>query len=99
MLTNEDVQKLSEIVATKDDVTNLVTQLVTQKEFAEFREDADEKFDSLRMAIENLIISVDKLTKTVENLSQEYVFINSKLDRHEKWIQLLAEKLGVKLEY
>ncbi|MFH0820118.1 MAG: hypothetical protein V1892_03740 [bacterium] len=99
MLTNEDIQKLSEIVATKDDVTNLVTQLVTQKEFAEFREDADEKFDSLRMAIENLIISVDKLTKTVENLSQEYVFINSKLDRHEKWIQLLAEKLGVKLEY
>lgn len=68
MLTNEDIQKLSEIVATKDDV-----------------EELKEKTNSLEESIQTLIISVDKLTKTIENFNQEYVFTNSKLARHEKW--------------
>ena len=27
------------------------------------------------------------------------LLLRSKVDRHEKWIQQIAEKLGVKLEY
>jgi len=42
---------------------------------------------------------VDKLAKSVEDLHQEYIAITAKVDRHEKWIKQLADKLGIKLEY
>jgi len=49
--------------------------------------------------IQSLTIAIDKLVKAVENLRSEYFAIKSQLDRHEKWIHQIAEKLGIKLEY
>jgi tetrahydromethanopterin S-methyltransferase subunit G len=54
MLTDEDIKKIIEVVATKDDI---------------------------------------------EDLHQEFTAIAAKVDRHEKWIQQIAQKLGIKLEY
>jgi hypothetical protein len=43
--------------------------------------------------------SIDKYAKKVDDYYQEVVSMNSKLNRHEKWIQQLANKLDIKLEY
>ena len=47
----------------------------------------------------NLQSAVDSYAKRADAYFQEMVALSHKVDRHEKWIQQLAEKLGVKLEY
>lgn len=37
--------------------------------------------------------------KKIEDDYQEMVMMNQKLKRHEKWIQQIADKLEIKLEY
>lgn len=82
MLTQEDIQKIVEVVATKDDIKDLKQDV-----------------DSLKESVQSLIISVDKLVKAIDDLKTEYLAVTNKIDRHEKWIHQLAEKLGIKLEY
>jgi len=82
MLTNEDIQKISEVVATKEDVKELKQDI-----------------NNLRESIQALTVSVDRLVKAIEDLKQEYIAISSKVDRHEKWLHQIAEKLNIKLEY
>ena len=69
--------------------------VATKEEVKELEEDVD----SLRESIQALTVSVDKLVKAVTDMHQEYVVITGKVDRHEKWIQQIAEKVGVKLAY
>lgn len=99
MLTDEDIKKIiaaqEEIFVTKKDLA----KLATLEEFDEFKKEVKQEFTNLREAIQALTVSVDRLVKAVEDMHQEYVAITAKVDRHEKWIQRLAEKLGVKLEY
>ena len=46
-----------------------------------------------------LLTAVDTYAKKADTYFQEMVMLSHKVDRHEKWIRKLAEKLGVKLEY
>jgi len=85
--------------AQKEDLNNLASKLVTLEEFDLFKKDTKEEFNSIRESIQNLTNSIDKLVKAVTDLKTEYTVITSQLDRHEKWIQMLAEKIGTKLEY
>ena len=95
MLTQEDIQKLKEALATKEDLA----KLLTLEEFDQFRVEIRQDFGLLRESIQGLTISVDKLAKVVEDMHQEYVMITGKVDRHEKWFHQIADKLGIKLEY
>jgi len=99
MLTNEDIQKIieanRETFATKEDFY----KLATLEEFDQFRNEVKQEFSSLREVVQALSLAIDKLVKAVEDLSQEYVMITLKVDRHEKWLHQVAEKLGIKLEY
>lgn len=81
MLTNEDVKKLIEVFATRDEVA-------TKKDLEDIRQD----FVRLETA-------VDAYAKKADTYFQEMLMLAKKVDRHEKWIQQIAEKLGVKLEY
>ncbi len=81
MLTNEDIKKIVEVVATKEDINELKQDMA-----------------GLRESVQALTISVDKLVKAVDDLRTEYVAITNQINRHEKWIHQLAEKLGIKLE-
>jgi len=47
----------------------------------------------------DLQTSVDSYAKRADTYFQEMVALSHKVDRHEKWIHQVAEKLGVKLEY
>lgn len=82
MLTNEDIQKIVEVVATKEDIKDLKQDI-----------------DGLREQVQALTISVDKLVKAVDDLRTDYVAITNQVNRHEKWFQQIAGKLGIKLEY
>ncbi len=82
MLTSEDIQKLLEVLATKEDVREIRTGLADLKE-----------------TVHELVTAIDRLAKAVDDLRIEYSAMAMQLSRHEKWIQQLAEKLGIKLEY
>jgi uncharacterized coiled-coil DUF342 family protein len=46
-----------------------------------------------------LLNAVDTYAKKADTYFQEMVMLAHKVDRHEKWIRQIAEKLGIKLEY
>ncbi len=81
MLTNDDIGKLIEVFATKEDLKEAVKDLSTKKD------------------VNNLLNAVDAYAKKADTYFQEMVMLAHKVDRHEKWIQQIAEKLRVKLEY
>ncbi len=82
MLTNEDIQKIIAVVATKEDVRDLKQDV-----------------DGLRESVQALVLSIDKLVKATEELRTEYLTITNQINRHEKWVHQIADKLGIKLEY
>ena len=64
MLTDEDIKKLKEVVATKEDLA----KLLTLEEFSQFQKEVKQEFSDLREAIQALTVSVDKLAKAVDDL-------------------------------
>ena len=61
--------------------------------------DLRQGINGLRESVQALTISVDKLVGAVSDLKTEYTAITNQINRHEKWLHLVAEKLGIKLEY
>ena len=49
--------------------------------------------------INNLMDAVDSYAKKADAYFQEMVALTHKVDRHEKWLLQIADKLGLKLEY
>ena len=49
--------------------------------------------------VNNLLTSIDAYAKKADAYFQEMVMLAHKVERHEKWIRQIAEKLGIKLEY
>jgi archaellum component FlaC len=99
---NEDYKELIEYLdgkfqklATKEDLANFVSL----EEFDQFRKETNKNFSDLKESLNALTTSIDNLVKIVNDLTQEYASVTSKVDRHEKWLQQLAQKLDIKLEY
>ena len=79
-----------------------------EKNFSELIEYLDKKFSKIEDILEtkadksdldSLATAVDSYAKKADTYFQEMVALSHKVDRHEKWLLQLAEKLGVKLEY
>ena len=83
MLTNEDVKK---IVNANREV------FATKEDFSVFK-------DELRKDFSDLQTAVDSYAHKADAYFQEMVALAHKVDRHEKWLQQIADKIGVKLEY
>lgn len=43
--------------------------------------------------------AVDAYAKKADTFFQEMVMLAHKVDRHEKWLLQIADKLGIRLEY
>jgi uncharacterized coiled-coil DUF342 family protein len=56
----------------------------------------DQRFDEMKKDFVNLQTSVDAYAKKADTYFQEMVMLAHKVDRHEKWIRQIAEKLGIK---
>jgi len=64
----------------------------TKNEMQDFREEMQKNFSDLQTA-------VDAYAKKADAYFQEMVLLSHKVDRHEKWMHQIAEKLNLKLEY
>lgn len=76
------------------------------QDFSELIEYLDGKFNrvegeirDLKEGFVTLQTSVDEYAKKADVYFQEMTMMAQKIDRHEKWFQLVAEKLGIKLPY
>jgi len=97
MLIDKDIQKLTKVFSTKEDSnkasTTLLKEIFTIKNNLEsFKEETKENFN-------NLQTSIDSYAKKSDMYFQEMLLLATKVDRQEKWIHQLAEKLGVQLKY
>ncbi len=61
--------------------------------------DINQKFIEQKKEFNSLQTSVDAYAHRADAYFQEMVMLSHQYNRHEKWIQMLAEKLNVKLEY
>lgn len=59
----------------------------------------DERFKKLEENFDLLQKSVDSYAVRADKFFDELVMLSNKVDRHEKWLHQLADKLGIKLEY
>ena len=85
-----------EKTATKTDVRQLGTEIVGVKENIK---ELTIRMERVEESIHALTTTIDKLAKAVDDLRVEYSAIAMQMNRHEKWIQQIAEKLGMKLEH
>lgn len=77
---------------TQEDIKLMEKVFVTKPELQELR-------DEIRKGFSDLQESVDTYAKKADTYFQEMVMLSHKVDRHEKWLISIAEKLGMKLEY
>ncbi|MBU1045728.1 hypothetical protein KJ616_01240 [Patescibacteria group bacterium] len=79
---------------TEEDILKLIEVFVTKDDLKEAVRNLSTKGD-----FDNLLTSVDAYAKRADKYFQEMVMLTHKVDRHEKWIQQIAEKLDMKLSY
>ena len=84
MLDDKDIQKLIEVFPIKE-------ESVSKNDFESFQEEVRKSFSDLYSA-------VDAYAKKADTYFQEMVMLSHKVNRLEKWIQEIAEKVGIKLE-
>ncbi|MCX6743656.1 MAG: hypothetical protein NT116_05510 [Candidatus Parcubacteria bacterium] len=95
MLEDKDIQKLKEVFATKDDISNISRFILDVKdEAAIIKEEMAKKEDFVQLQT-----SVDNYAKKANDYFQEMAALNNKINRHENWIQQIANQLKINLEY
>ncbi|HCC60333.1 MAG: hypothetical protein A2402_01540 [Candidatus Staskawiczbacteria bacterium RIFOXYC1_FULL_37_43] len=77
----------------KEDFTELVEYL--DEKFGKVAEDFKELKDNFNL-LQN---SVDAYAVKADTYFQEMTMLSEKVNRHDKWLLQIAEKLGIKLEY
>ena len=83
MLTEEDIKKIIE----------------ANREVFPSKEDFESFKDELKQSFSDLQTSVDAYAKKADTYFQEMVVLSHKVERLEKWLQQIADKVGIKLEY
>ena len=58
----------------------------------------DGRFDEIKKDFVNLQTSVDAYAEKADTYFQEMVMLAHKVDKLEKWIHQIAEKVGLKLD-
>jgi len=76
------------------DIQKMIEVFLTRDEFNEAISNLATKED-----INKIYSAIDAYAKKADAYFQEMVMLSHKVDRHEKWIKQLADKLGLKLEY
>lgn len=76
------------------DIQKLIEVFATREEVATKKD-----LEEIRQDFVRLETAVDSYAKKADDYFKEMVALSHKVDRHEKWIQQIAEKLGIKLEY
>jgi len=96
MLTNEDIKNIieaqREIFLTKKDFVEVGNEIfLTKEEFESFKEELRKDFSDLQT-------SIDAYAQKADTYFQEMVMLAHKVDKLDKWVHQIAEKVGIKLE-
>lgn len=83
MLDDKDVEKL---------LLAMEIKFPTKVDFENFKDEYREDFSELQT-------SIDAYAHKADKYFQEMTMLTLKVDRHQKWLEKMAEKLGMKLEY
>jgi len=76
------------------DIQKLIEVFATREEVA-----TKQDLELVRQDFASLQTAVDAYAKKADAYFQEMVMLAHKVDRHEKWLKQIADKLGLKLEY
>ena len=78
---------------TSEDIRKLIEVFATKEDLKEAVKDLSTKKD-----VNNLINSVDAYMKLGKRYYQKMTVLNLRVDRLEKWIHQVAEKVGIELK-
>lgn len=78
----------------QNDIQKLIEVFPTKDEVVTKKD-----FEDLRADFRSLQSSVDAYATKVDTYFQEFLMLSHKVDRHEKWLLQIADKLGIKLDY
>lgn len=81
---------------TQDDIIKIIK---AQKEVFPAKEEFESFKEEIRKDFSDLLTSVDTYAQKAGTYFQEMVMLSHKVDRHEKWLQEIAEKVDIKLKY
>ena len=103
LVTKKDLEDMAasnlKIFATKKDLEDMADKslkiFATKQDVQEMKSDIAD----IKELLQSLIVSVDKMAKSMETLGAEYKAVSVQLTRHERWIKQLSEKLGVQLSF
>ncbi|HLC44588.1 MAG TPA: hypothetical protein VJK50_01980 [Patescibacteria group bacterium] len=76
------------------DIAKLIEVFVTKDDLKEAVTNLSTKEDS-----NHLLNAVDAYAKKADTYFQEMVALSHKVNRIEKWVQQIADKVGIKLDY
>ena len=103
MITDEDVEKLKTVFATKDDLNAFATKddlnaFATKNDFQELKHDFKEfreEFDVVKENVQAILSILDKQSKPITELQQENAMSTGRLNRHENWIKQIAKETNI----
>ena len=98
--TKEDFNEIKEDLksfATKEELDKKSTLLL--KEIFSVKDELSQRINSLDEKFDRLMTSIDSYAKKSDSYFQEMLLLSNKVNRQEKWIQEIAKKVGVRLEY
>src|SRR5262245_51305622 len=103
MLTNKDIEKLTEIFPTKGEVEIIVERAVDRVFDQKFDEKFDEKFDQkfeekIAPFRQEVMEGLDKIVTMIEKQNLPNAARDAQLARHDQWIHQIADKTDVKLK-
>ena len=98
MITDTDITKLKEVFVTKEELSELRTEMLTgfegvNKRFDEVDkrfEDVDEKIDSVALAVGRIENSLDGIAGAIQDLRTENGASAAHLARHDRQIEALS---------
>jgi len=79
----------------EEDISNLQVRVLDN--LAEIKKNRE--IMATKVEVNKLVDAVDAYMKQGDEYRQEVVALGNKVDRHDKWIHILAERLNLKLEY
>lgn len=94
--------------ATKNDVQEIVNKAVEDLSdiIQSFAQNVDDRFNKLETRVDKIERNLDRLTDTLDHflkrlddIEDDNVARDAQLARLERWIEQIAQKTGVKLEY
>jgi hypothetical protein len=97
MLDDKDIEKIIKAMEgtfpTKEGlIPSMEKVFATKKDLSDFTDEMREMFSDLQT-------SVDAYAKKADTYFQEMLMLSNKVNRMEKWMHEIAEKVGIELKY